>query len=230
MTGAVGEGLRMSRSVEYIFGIGEDFRDGTSCLPLIGSRQENAGRRCHRKKTKADDRGNEGYRIPIEDMRTRIDVKLGPTVGVESEGKHVADSASSIIPRLYIRGKPGAKEELAERERRFSTDFCGVFKTEEQAPRRNCGRTRTSLERQIAVHKQVQGILHYVKVQQAMSFVNTLLECIPVVGNVGVHLLTSGMAKLLAKNIKLSQLSGMFSMTVIRSWNTYIQLGWWPAE
>ena len=43
--------------------------------------------------------------------------------------------------------------------------------------------------RQIAMDEQVQGILHYVKIQQAMSFVNAILACIPLAGNLAVHVL-----------------------------------------
>lgn len=48
--------------------------------------------------------------------------------------------------------------------------------------------------RQIATDKQVQSILHHVQVQQAMSFVNAILACIPLAGGVAVHVLSGGMA------------------------------------
>jgi len=50
--------------------------------------------------------------------------------------------------------------------------------------------------RQIAVSEQVCSILHYVKFQKAMVFVNALIECISVAGNVALHVLSGGMAVL----------------------------------
>lgn len=48
--------------------------------------------------------------------------------------------------------------------------------------------------RQIAMHERVQGILHYQEVAQAISFVNAILVCIPLAGNVAVHVICGGMA------------------------------------
>jgi len=42
--------------------------------------------------------------------------------------------------------------------------------------------------------EQVRSILDYQKVQQAMSFVNALLACIPFASGVAVHILSGGMA------------------------------------
>jgi len=47
---------------------------------------------------------------------------------------------------------------------------------------------------QIAMDEQVRSILDYQKVQQAMSFVNALLACIPFASGVAVHILSGGMA------------------------------------
>lgn len=47
--------------------------------------------------------------------------------------------------------------------------------------------------RQIAMDEQVRGILHYIKVQQAMSFVNALHACIPFAGGIAVHVLSGGL-------------------------------------
>jgi len=50
--------------------------------------------------------------------------------------------------------------------------------------------------RQIAMAEQVQGILHHQRIQQAVSFVNAILACIPFAGGIVGHVISGGMAVL----------------------------------
>lgn len=78
--------------------------------------------------------------------------------------------------------------------------------------------------RQIAMHKQVQGILHYQEIEQAMSLVNSILACIPLAGNVAVHVLTGG--KEIMDNFEGESfaISGMVEslLGVGRDWSSFI--------
>lgn len=50
------------------------------------------------------------------------------------------------------------------------------------------------LSNTIVMGEQVRGLLHYQRVQQAMSFANAVLACIPFAGGVAGHVLSGGMA------------------------------------
>jgi len=79
--------------------------------------------------------------------------------------------------------------------------------------------------RQIAMNEQVRGILHYQKVQQAMSFVNAILACIPLAGGVAVHVLSGGMAELENVDGEDFAVSGLIETLfgVGKDWSSFIE-------
>lgn len=77
---------------------------------------------------------------------------------------------------------------------------------------------------QIAMDDQVPRILHYQKVQQAMSFVNAILACIPLAGGVAVHVLSGGLAILENLDGEDFAVSGMVESLfgVGKDWSSFI--------
>jgi len=78
--------------------------------------------------------------------------------------------------------------------------------------------------RQIAMDERVRSILHYQKLQQAMSFVNAILACIPLAGGVAIHVLSGGMAILEHADAEDFAMSGLVESLfgVGKDWSSFI--------